>query len=125
MTLGVLALQGDFGTHKKRLEKLDAAVVLVSKSEELTDLGGPVIPGGESSTMLKLLGDNGFLDQLREFASAKPTFGTCTGAILLAHPKPVRNSLPALRKWPKTVTSLVRRRFVNSWKKSCLYCGLP
>ena len=84
MTTGVLALQGDFGAHKRRLEELGAAVVLVKKPEQLTDLGGLVIPGGESSTLLKFLEDGNFLNQLREFVSTKPTFGTCAGAILLA-----------------------------------------
>lgn len=84
MTTGVLALQGDFGAHKRRLEELGAAVVLVKKPEQLTDLGGLVIPGGESSTLLKFLEDGKFLNQLREFVSKKPTFGTCAGAILLA-----------------------------------------
>ena len=84
MTTGVLALQGDFGAHKRRLEELGAAVVLVKKPEQLTDLGGLVIPGGESSTLLKFLEDGKFLNQLREFVSTKPTFGTCAGAILLA-----------------------------------------
>jgi len=84
MTTGVLALQGDFGAHKRRLEELGAAVVLVKKPEQLTDLGGLVIPGGESSTLLKFLEDGNFLNQLREFVSTKPTFGTCAGAILLS-----------------------------------------
>jgi 5'-phosphate synthase pdxT subunit len=83
MTIGVLALQGDFDAHRKRLEELGAEVVLVKKSEQLNDIAGLVIPGGESSTFLKLLGKEGFA-KLKEFVLAKPTFGTCAGAILLA-----------------------------------------
>jgi pyridoxal 5'-phosphate synthase pdxT subunit len=83
MKIGVLALQGDFDAHRKRLEELGAKVVLVKKSEQLDDLDGLVIPGGESSTFLKLLGEDGFA-KLKDFVRAKPTFGTCAGAILLA-----------------------------------------
>ena len=84
MKIGVLALQGDFDAHRKRLEKLGAEVLLVKKPEQLDDIAGLVIPGGESSTFLKLLGEEGFA-KLKEFVRAKPTFGTCAGAILLAN----------------------------------------
>jgi len=84
MTIGVLALQGDFDAHRKRLEELGANVVLVRKPEQLDEIDGLVIPGGESSTFLKLLGENGF-EKLKQFVRVKPTFGTCAGAILLAN----------------------------------------
>jgi 5'-phosphate synthase pdxT subunit len=83
MKIGVLALQGDFDAHRKRLQELGADVVLVKKPEQLDQIDGLVIPGGESSTFIKLLGDAGF-EKLREFVRLKPTFGTCAGAILLA-----------------------------------------
>src|SRR6185369_2360998 len=83
LTIGVLALQGDFDAHRKRLEELGAKVVLVKKPEHLDSIDGLVIPGGESSTFLKLLGEGGF-QKLKEFVRDKPTFGTCAGAILLA-----------------------------------------
>src|ERR1700675_711926 len=83
MTIGVLALQGDFDAHRKRLEELGAEVVLVKKPEQLDGIDGLVIPGGESSTFLKLLGEEG-LARLKEFVRLKPTFGTCAGAILRA-----------------------------------------
>jgi pyridoxal 5'-phosphate synthase pdxT subunit len=82
-TIGVLALQGDFDAHRKRLEELGADVLLVKKPEQLDEIDGLVIPGGESSTFLKLLGEEGFA-KLKEFVRVKPTFGTCAGAILLA-----------------------------------------
>lgn len=84
MTIGVLALQGDFDAHRKRLEELGAKVVLVKKPEQLDEIDGLVIPGGESGTFLKLLGEAGF-EKLRQFVRVKPTFGTCAGAILLAN----------------------------------------
>jgi len=83
MKIGVLALQGDFDAHRRRLQELGAEVVLVKKPEQLDTIDGLVIPGGESGTFLKLLGPEGF-QKLREFVHAKPTFGTCAGAILLA-----------------------------------------
>ncbi len=81
--IGVLALQGDFDAHRRRLEELGAQVVLVKKPEQLDEIDGLVIPGGESGTFLKLLGPAGF-EKLKQFVRAKPTFGTCAGAILLA-----------------------------------------
>ena len=83
MTIGVLALQGDFDAHRRRLEELGADVVLVKKPEQLDQIDGLVIPGGESGTILKLLGVAGF-ERLKQFVRAKPSFGTCAGAILLA-----------------------------------------
>lgn len=83
MRIGVLALQGDFDAHRRRLEELGADVVLVKKPEQFDGIDGLVIPGGESSTFLKLLGEEGFA-KLKDFVRAKATFGTCAGAILLA-----------------------------------------
>lgn len=83
MKIGVLALQGDFDAHRRRLVELGAEVVLVKKPEQLDEIDGLVIPGGESGTFLNLLGEAGF-DKLKEFVRVKPTFGTCAGAILLA-----------------------------------------
>src|SRR5579864_1056327 len=84
MKIGVLALQGDFDAHRKRLEELGADVVLVRQPEQLDEVDALVIPGGESSTFLKLLGEKG-LEKLKQFVRAKPTLGTCAGAILLAN----------------------------------------
>ncbi len=83
MKIGVLALQGDFDAHRRRLEELGAEVVLVRKPEQFDEIDGLVIPGGESTTFLKLLGGDTF-QKLNEFVHSKPTFGTCAGAILLA-----------------------------------------
>ena len=83
LTVGVLALQGDFDAHRRRLEELGAKVLLVKKPEQLDQIDGLVIPGGESGTFLNLLGEEGFA-KLKQFVRFKPTFGTCAGAILLA-----------------------------------------
>jgi 5'-phosphate synthase pdxT subunit len=83
MKIGVLALQGDFDAHRRRLQELGANVVLVKKPEQLDEVDALVIPGGESTTFLKLLGEKGF-QKLKDFVHSKPTFGTCAGAILLS-----------------------------------------
>jgi pyridoxal 5'-phosphate synthase pdxT subunit len=83
MKIGILALQGDFDAHSKRLSELGATPVLVREPEQLDDVDGLIIPGGESSVFLNLLGEKGF-EKLSEFVRAKPSFGTCAGCILLA-----------------------------------------
>jgi 5'-phosphate synthase pdxT subunit len=82
--IGVLALQGDYDAHAQALRESGAEPVLVRKPEELADIDGLIIPGGESTTFLKFLERGGFLTSLREFVQTKPTFGTCAGCILLA-----------------------------------------
>jgi len=97
MKIGVLALQGDFDAHRRRLEELGAEVVMVKKPEQLNQIDGLIIPGGESGTFLKLLGEEGFA-RLKDFVRDKPTFGTCAGCILLASEveNPQQNGLGAL-----------------------------
>jgi pyridoxal 5'-phosphate synthase pdxT subunit len=82
--VGVLALQGDFTAHRAALERAGADAVLVREAEQFFDLDGLVIPGGESTTMLKLLHSDNLFEPLVRFAGQKPVFGTCAGAILLA-----------------------------------------
>ena len=85
MKIGVLALQGDFALHVKALEGCDVEAIEVRKPEQLTDLDGLVIPGGESTTLLKLMDEWRFVSALEKFhAAGKPMFGTCAGLILLA-----------------------------------------
>lgn len=82
--VGVLALQGDFAAHKAALERAGAIAVEVREARQLEEIAGLVIPGGESTTMLKLLCYDNMMDALRAFARKKPILGTCAGAILLA-----------------------------------------
>ncbi len=82
--VGVLALQGDFQAHERALERAGAEAVEVRSAADLETVQGLVIPGGESTTMLKLLEEEKLLDPLREFGRRRPIFGTCAGAILLA-----------------------------------------
>jgi pyridoxal 5'-phosphate synthase pdxT subunit len=82
--VGVLAVQGDFEAHRRALERAGAEAVEVRKAVELDSLDGLIIPGGESTTMLKILSDEGMLEPLRRYGEGRPVFGTCAGAILLA-----------------------------------------
>ncbi len=82
--IGVLALQGAFDVHAKRLAELGASAHLIRKPEELAILDALVIPGGESTTFLKHLERAGFYSVLDTFVRTKPVFGTCAGCILLA-----------------------------------------
>ncbi len=82
--IGVLALQGDFAAHEKTLARLGAEAMQVRNAEDFDNIDGLIIPGGESTTMLKLLHIDGLMDALKNFAKTKPVFGTCAGAILLA-----------------------------------------
>jgi 5'-phosphate synthase pdxT subunit len=82
--IGVLALQGAFDVHAKRLTELGASAHLVRKPDQLDPLDALVIPGGESTTFLKHLERAGFYSVLDTFVRTKPVFGTCAGCILLA-----------------------------------------
>ena len=83
--VGILAIQGDFAMHAKMLDRIAAPWRLVKHAEELGGVGGLIIPGGESTTMLKFFVDEEMGDAVKEFAAAgQPIFGTCAGAILLA-----------------------------------------
>jgi 5'-phosphate synthase pdxT subunit len=82
--VGVLALQGDFEAHQRALKRAGAEAVEVRSAAGLKNLQGLVIPGGESTTMLKLIEQENLLDPLREFGREHPIFGTCAGAILMA-----------------------------------------
>jgi 5'-phosphate synthase pdxT subunit len=82
--IGVLALQGAFDVHAKRLTELGATATLVRRPDQLATLDALVLPGGESTTFLKNLERDGFYDLLNDFVHSKPVFGTCAGCILLA-----------------------------------------
>jgi pyridoxal 5'-phosphate synthase pdxT subunit len=85
MRIGVLALQGDFDRHAKALARCGVEAVEVRKPQELEDVDGLIMPGGESTTLLKLMDAWGFVPALEKFhAEGRPIFGTCAGLILLA-----------------------------------------
>ena len=83
--VGLLAIQGDFSMHAKMLDRIGEPWKLVKHASELDEVRGLIMPGGESTTMLKFFAGNGFGPAIKKFAAqGKPIFGTCAGAILLA-----------------------------------------
>jgi 5'-phosphate synthase pdxT subunit len=84
MKIGVLSLQGDFAAHGRVLARLGADVVYIREAPQLEGLRGLILPGGESTTMLKLLDEERLFDPLVDFAARHPLFGTCAGTILMA-----------------------------------------
>lgn len=83
--IGVLALQGAVREHIKAVENCGAEAVAIKHKEELNEIDGLILPGGESTTMRRLIDKYDFMDALKEFANeGKPMFGTCAGLILLA-----------------------------------------
>lgn len=85
-TIGVLGLQGAVREHVKSIEACGATAVVVKKVEQLAEIDGLIMPGGESTTMRRLIDLYGFMEPLRAFAKeGKPMFGTCAGLILLAN----------------------------------------
>jgi pyridoxal 5'-phosphate synthase pdxT subunit len=82
--IGVLALQGDYESHARALEQVNAQPQMVRTATELAQVDGLIIPGGESTTFLKLLEREGLFAPLEKFVRTRPTFGTCAGCILLA-----------------------------------------
>lgn len=83
--VGILALQGDFAAHGRVLDTLQVPWQLVKKPDELTQVQGLIIPGGESSTLLKLLASSAMRPALETFhEQERPIFGTCAGLILLS-----------------------------------------
>jgi len=98
LTIGVLALQGAYQAHSLTLRKLGATPRMVRLPADLEGLDGLIMPGGESTTMLKFLEQRGFFEVLKDFVHNTPTFGTCAGVILLATDvtNPAQKSLGAL-----------------------------
>jgi len=85
MIIGVLAIQGDFAAHARVLRRIGVDPVEIRRAFELGALDGLIIPGGESTTMLKFIEDEALTESITDFArQGKPIFGTCAGAILLA-----------------------------------------
>jgi 5'-phosphate synthase pdxT subunit len=85
MKVGVLAIQGDFAAHARALSRIGVTAVEIRRAGGLADVDGLIIPGGESTTMLKFVQEENLADSIKHFAErGKPIFGTCAGAILLA-----------------------------------------
>ena len=82
--IGILGLQGDYAAHGKMLDALGVDSRVIKKTEQLAAIDSLIFPGGESTTLLKLMDSWGWWDPLGDFAAQKPIFGTCAGMILLA-----------------------------------------
>jgi 5'-phosphate synthase pdxT subunit len=98
LRIGILAIQGNFAAHASALRAVRAQAIEVRKPEELAGLDGLIIPGGESTTILKALEHEDFFATLQKFVQTTPTFGTCAGCILLAKnvQSPTQRSLGVL-----------------------------
>ncbi len=96
MKIGILAIQGDFEAHAAKLRELGAETAEVRTVADLEDCDGLILPGGESTTQMQFLQEEGLYDAIRKFAAdGRAIFGTCAGAILLATEvkNPVQGSL--------------------------------
>ncbi|HEV2385915.1 MAG TPA: pyridoxal 5'-phosphate synthase glutaminase subunit PdxT [Candidatus Acidoferrales bacterium] len=120
MRIGILAIQGDFEAHARALERLGVETALVKVPADLEGLDGLVLPGGESTTHLKVLIEEGLFDPLaRRGREGLPLFGTCAGAILLA--REVKN--PAQASLGLVDMTVVRNAYGRQLE-SCVTAGL-
>ncbi|HYL80458.1 MAG TPA: pyridoxal 5'-phosphate synthase glutaminase subunit PdxT [Candidatus Acidoferrum sp.] len=123
-TIGVLALQGDFREHREVLERLEVSAPEVRLPRDLDGLDGLVIPGGESTTIVRLLGTSGLLDPLRGLArGGLPIWGTCAGMILLAR-RLDSTGIPALEAMDIAVRRNAFGRQVDSFEADLLIPAL-
>ena len=83
MRIGVLALQGAFAKHLEVLDRLGVDGVEIRQPEQLDELDGLIIPGGETTTMVKLMKSEGWFDRMRDFGTDHPVMGTCAGMVLM------------------------------------------
>ena len=122
--VGVLALQGDFREHREMLESMGHEVREIRKPPQLDGLDALIIPGGESTTIARLILSNGFQQPLRDFCkSGKPVWGTCAGAILLA--KGVDNlDRPGIETMEMTVHRNAFGRQVDSFEADLSIAGI-
>ena len=98
MIIGILAVQGAVGPHEEKFQQLGVSTRLIKRPEDLEGVSALVLPGGESSSMIRLLKLNGLWDAVKDFVRNKPSWGLCAGAILLAKSveSPAQESLDQL-----------------------------
>ncbi|HEY61726.1 MAG TPA: pyridoxal 5'-phosphate synthase glutaminase subunit PdxT [Anaerolineae bacterium] len=114
MKIGVLALQGDFAEHIAILRSLGVETKEIRTAEQLNEIDGLIIPGGESTTIGKLANDFGLIQPLKDFGKKKPIWGTCAGAILLS--KDAHNDQPLLSLMDIHITRNAFGRQVESFE---------
>jgi len=122
--VGVLSLQGDFALHAAALQTLGVEPVRVTLPEHLDGLEALVLPGGESSTMLRLLESTGLRAPLESFVAGKPVLGTCAGLILLAR-EADRLPLPTLAALDIRVTRNGYGRQIHSFSGPVEFAPVP
>lgn len=123
MRVGVLALQGAFVEHELKLRRAGAEPVQVRLPQQLDDLDGLIIPGGESTAIGKLAVSYGLIEPLRAFASRRPTWGTCAGMIFLARDIGIDRQ-PILGVMDITVNRNAFGRQVDSFETDLEIAGL-
>lgn len=123
MKIGVLALQGAFIEHVKMLRQLDVEALEVRLPQQLDDLDGLIIPGGESTTIGKLATAYGLIEPLRRFTESKPTWGTCAGMIFLAQDIGI-DEQPILGSMAITVDRNAFGRQIDSFETDLEIAGL-
>ncbi len=123
MKIGVLALQGAFREHIKMLHRLGVETAEVRLPADLAGLDGLIIPGGESTTIGKLAVMYGLMEPLRQFAAAKPIWGTCAGMIFMA--KEIGRDQPLLGVMDIVVERNAFGRQVDSFEVGLDITGLP
>ncbi len=114
MKIGILALQGDFAEHFNMLSSMGVSPRLVRLPEDLEDLNGLIIPGGESTTIGKLATDFNLIEPLTAFGQAHAIWGTCAGAIFLS--KDAQREQPLLGLMDIRVARNAFGRQVNSFE---------
>jgi 5'-phosphate synthase pdxT subunit len=123
-TIGVLALQGDFREHHEALGHLGVAAPEVRLPKDLVGLDGLIIPGGESTTIAKLMRSSGLLDPLRNMAAdGFPMWGTCAGMILLAN-RLDETGTPTLQAMDIAVRRNAFGRQIDSFEADLVVAGL-
>jgi 5'-phosphate synthase pdxT subunit len=129
MKIGILALQGDFAEHQVMLERLGVEAVQVRLAEQLDDLNGLIIPGGESTTIGKLAEDFLLMTPLRQFGQIHAIWGTCAGAIFLSKDTGGNRRQPLLELMDITVERNAFGRQIDSFEIDlvipCLGSGAP
>lgn len=127
VNIGVLALQGDFEAHGKMLSSIEGvAVQEVRTTDDLTQVDALLLPGGESTTIAKLLDRSGLMTAVRErLAAGMPAFGTCAGLILLAKSIVDRPNQPTIGALKVTVDRNAFGRQVNSFEADINFDAAP
>ncbi len=131
--IGILAVQGDFQAHSQVLTRLGVPSRFVRKAAELYGLAGLILPGGESTTLLKFLQVENLFEPIRRFGQENPVFGTCAGAILMAEEvqNPSQESLRLMRMtvrrnaYGRQVSSSIRRLDIGAGLDCASKAGMP